>query len=156
MNRQVDLNRTHGFEPEKSVSELAREWGAEAMLAWAEPESDYCQDGHPGRIPGFAPLVVGVPNWPEAIPLAEARVFWPDRALHIVADPVKGCRWAYLEEVEGESYLCTEKTVFLLRDQARFGLELNVSGNLDLAALEYFQEGGLKAWRLVIREGKNA
>ena len=127
-------------------------------LAWAEPSIGLLridpEQPRPGRHPGFAPLVAGMPDWPGDLPLAEARLFWPDRAVHLLAQGDQACISVTLSEViEGESTLNTLKQtlrLLTLRDAARFGLEKVSDPRLDrITAVEYRKNGRLLAWRLI-------
>lgn len=132
------------------------------LLAWAEPQPDWYGHGA-GRHPQFNPLqrLQGVtPDWPEDLPLAEARLFWADRALHIVANEDGSCRWASIEEVpEGTpdraDSVCVNRKilpVYTLRadDLARFGLASHQYAPFPekIDVIAYYQQGRLVAWRL--------
>lgn len=132
------------------------------LLAWAEPQADWYGHGT-GRHPQFVPLQRlqgATPDWPEDLPLAEARLFWPDRALHIVADEDGGCCWARIEEVSKEEkyeqsdyIFCVNiemLPVYTLRDLARFGIVHHEHAPFPekLNAITYHQQGRLVGWRL--------
>ncbi len=88
-------------ESARSVVEFVAEQASECvpLLSWAEPEPATLNiNGAPGRLKNFEPLVRGYPNWPEDLPLVEARLFWEMASLHVVAKEESGCKWAYLEE----------------------------------------------------------
>lgn len=126
------------------------------LLAWAEPAPLYVDRcNRTGRRDDFVPLVQGVPSWPADLPLVEARLFWPDAALHLVAREHGGCAWTRIEEADPEGkesdYRRTAFPVYTLRDRRRFGLPDDTEID-DLMAIEYRQRGRLVAWRLVIGE----
>lgn len=79
------------------VEELVRENG-EPLLAWAEPMAIALTGNAADRHRAFELLVAGKPAWPSHPPLGEARLFWTDRAVHVVAAPEQGCRWAMVSE----------------------------------------------------------
>lgn len=135
------------------------------LLAWAEPQADWYGHGT-GRHLQFVPLqrLQGTPpDWPEDLPLAEARLFWPDhRALHIVANEYGGCRWVCIGEVteeekheQSDNIFCVNREilpVYTLRpdDLARFGLahHKHAPFSEELNVITYHQQGRLVAWRL--------
>jgi hypothetical protein len=124
-------------------------------LAWAEPRIGLLRidPAHPtpGRHPNFIPLVSGTPDWPIDQPLAEARLFWPDRAIHLLAQGDQACTSVTLSEnTNGESTLKQRLRLLTLRDAARFGLNRVSDPQLNLiSAIEYRKNGRLLAWRLV-------
>lgn len=139
-----------------SVRELVQQKATESkpLLAWAEPDP-LCVDltNGTGRREGFRPLVCGMPSWSDAPPLCEARLFWADSALHIVAGERGGCAWVRIAEAPegGVGVARSEIAVHTVQDHKRFGLqgESKIEG---LRAVEYRQRGRLVAWRLVIEE----
>jgi len=139
----------------KYVTEIAQK--ESPLLAWADPVPTARNSARkPGRYVGFNPLAVGVPNWPENLPLAEARLFWANAALHIVANEGAGCRWARIEEAannevsQGEAFSRSEIPILTLRDRDRFGLTESDDDEMNLVAVEYRQQGRLMGWRLVM------
>ena len=162
------LQCTHD-EDDRDVSKFVAEQATarEPVLAWADP------DPEPSHLPAFdklgfradfAPLAKGTPEWQHDIVLAEARLFWPDAALHVVAKVGGGCRWAKVEEMTSgqnveeqatdnanlriKAVLRTSFRVLTLRDHARFGIEDWPKDFEKLTAIEYRQAGRLVAWRL--------
>lgn len=141
-----------------SVADLVRQWAGESvpLLAWAEPDPLFVVvSNRTGRRDDFEPLVPGTPAWPEDLPLVEARLFWPDSALHVVAREGAGCAWARIAEVPagqtGSEVARTAIPVYTLQDRSRFGLPEGPM--LDgLQAIEYRQRGRLVAWRLLVEE----
>lgn len=138
-----------------SVREFVQQKARESMplLAWAEPEP-LCVDlaNGTGRREGFRPLVGGMPSWSDALPLCEARLFWADSALHIVAGESGGCAWVRIAEApDGVELARSEISVHTVQDLKRFGLHsaLKIEG---LRAVEYRRQGRMVAWRLVIEE----
>jgi hypothetical protein len=123
------------------------------LLAWADPVP-YTRntDGKPGRRSDFHPLVQGTPSWPANLPLAEARLFWQDAGLHVVAEEGGGCRWARIQECATGDNECSrsETRVLSLRDRERFGLAEDHAVPKTLVAVEYRQQGRLVAWRLLV------
>jgi hypothetical protein len=122
------------------------------LLAWAEPEASFARRGQPGRIRDFQPLFAGRPAWPEDLPLVEARLFWANSALHVVAEG-NGCRWVKLRESDAgeegkEEVQRSEKPVLTLQDAARFGLDTRGWPGDSLTAIEYRSGGRLVGWRL--------
>lgn len=143
----------------RSVAEVIAQHAGEAapLLAWAEPDPLHVAPDKHGRRDDFKPLVQGVPSWPADLPLAEARLFWPTAALHVVAREGGGCSWTRIEEggADGEMLLAmrTEFSVHALSDLARFGLAAHEAlKGLPLRAIEYRERGRLAAWRLTIGE----
>lgn len=157
------------------------------ILAWGEPDPLYVNlDNQTGRRDDFVPLVVGTPAWPENLPLAEVRLFWPDASLHVVDNEAGGCRWFRVEERPckqdaggiGRRLLCFlfpalfsricesgasevvyhEYQVHVLRkkDRARFGITANWPLINGLLAIEYRQQGHLVAWRLKLAERRQS
>lgn len=126
------------------------------MLVWAEPEPyDVDAQAESGRRGGFEPLVAGTPNWPESLAIAEARLFWPERSVHIVSQEGGGCVWSELREcAEGAGLHVSRlpRRVYTIQDLHRFGIEgVRIDGAL--VAIEYSEQGRLVAWRLIV-EGK--
>lgn len=138
---------------------IARECQRQApMLAWGEPDPlEVDLTNETGRRTDFTPLVRGTPPWTGSPSLVEARLFWPQSALHIVAHE-GGCAWSRLDEIsgrddvpEGIPALRQAIKVHTLRDLSRFGLAgdegISVAG---LRAIEYRRHGRLIAWRLLL------
>lgn len=123
------------------------------LLAWAEPQASYSRAGQPGRIVDFRPFIAGKPDWPADVPLVEARLFWADSALHVVAEGT-GCRWAELvEDREGDEEVSVSRQPVLgLRDGVRFGLSTADWPSQKLVAIAYSQRGRLVGWRLLPEE----
>lgn len=126
--------------------------GTPPVLAWADPEPTAADlEGNTGRRTNFQPLVRGIPNWHDDIPLAEARLFWENAALHVITKDGGGCQWAKIEESkDGEEFMRSEIKVLTLRDRTRFGLDPET--DFELSAVEYRQQGRLVAWRLTTGE----
>ncbi|MBF0160054.1 MAG: hypothetical protein HQL58_11090 [Magnetococcales bacterium] len=123
------------------------------LLAWAEPDLTAVDiRSKTGRRRDFTPLVRGIPDWPEDLPLVEARLFWQISALHVVAIDQCGCRWVCIEEssISGVEVTYSEMSVLTLRDHKRFGLDEQTIERL--SAIEYRQNGRLVGWRLVASE----
>jgi len=124
------------------------------VLAWAEPQISLYRtpDGllHTGRHPQFTPLVTGCPQWPEDLSLTEARLFWPNKAIHLVASGTRGCVSVTLFEApDGDQEVVKTKIELLtLRDAARFGLRGSLIDQY-AGSIEYRRRGRLLAWRLV-------
>jgi hypothetical protein len=149
------------------------------LLAWAEPDlTAVCLNNRTGRRTDFQALVCGEPQWPGDIRIVEARLFWKDASLHVVANQDgQGCRWVRIEEVEngeegveslqrspsssghaeieqqgGEMDVKRLKyPVFTVRDRQRFGLGevgRNLSAIENVVAIEYRIYGHLIGWRL--------
>ena len=151
---QCNLKREHD-ESTCSVAAFITQKAKESppLLAWADPEPTAVDlTSKTGRRVTFQPLVQGVPNWPDDIPLAEVHLFWQNSALHVISKEGGGCRWAMIEEDEigGLMALRSEKQVLTVRDYLRFGLEARQE--LKLRAVEYRQHGRLVAWRLITVE----
>src|SRR5208283_1697018 len=95
------------------------------LLAWAEPDPVSADlSNNTGRRSNFVPFVVGSPTWPDDLLLLEARLFWENAAIHIVAEKGGGCSWVTLEEKNsGDSVVRRELPVLTIRDRKRgFGL----------------------------------
>ncbi len=122
------------------------------LLAWAEPDPLAVDlTNRSGRRDDFTPLQRGVPSWPPDVPLIEARLFWADTALHVIAQDGGGCRWTRITE-DATADLSTTRTrlkVHIRSDWARFGLAQQ-QPIADLQAIEYRQNGRLIAWRLIV------
>jgi len=138
-----------------SIAEFIQQEKLEGLqLAWAEPDPHFLPSSNlPGRCSAFHPLVRGVPSWPAELPLLEARLFWDETALHIVATD-KGCKWVRVEEellelpeTQKISVTRHEFPVVTLSDPARFGLDIEPSIS-KMCAIEYRQQGRLVSWRL--------
>lgn len=119
------------------------------LLIWADPDP-MAMDAHGnyGRLMDF-PLARDTSNWPSGVPIAEARLFWKDSALHVVARNGGGCRWVRIEEQAGDEVVRDEFKVAAVVDRTRFGLEEGATLP-GLRAIEYRQEGRLVGWRLTI------
>lgn len=137
-------------------------------LIWAEPQANWLGHGSGSHL-DFLPLQQlhgALPQWPDELPLAEARLFWPGSAIHIVAEN-GGCRWAHIEETQekpGDDVITVSrnsKPVYLLsrNELNRFGLlnkNWSESGLTEtLTAITYYQQGRLLAWRLVTTNMEN-
>ena len=81
-------------------------------------------------------------------PLLEARLFWPDRAIHACR---VGSATRWVEIAEGPEGITVERTtrpVAERRDAARFGNPLIADGAGDAELVEYWTGKRLVAWRL--------
>jgi len=124
------------------------------LLIWAEPNPSAVDlAGNTGRRIHSLPLVRGIPEWLDKVPLTEARLFWQNLALHVVARDEGGCLWATIEEGAdgGEEVIRSERRVVTLADHQRFGL-MEQPAFSDLRAIEYRQQGRLVAWCLTLGE----
>lgn len=143
----VCLSRRTGECDNWQKAELLQPWGA-PQLAWAEPDLPAMVVPRPKNEP-FPAWQQGEPSWPEEIPLAEIRLYWPGKALHLVKLSDGTWRWSSLEEGEGEANARRmTQPVHLLRDRGRFeGLNL-AEGKL--MAIEYRAKDReeLLGWRL--------
>lgn len=127
----------------------------EPSLAWAEPDlTAVALDNQSGRRADFIPLVRGAPNWPHDLRLVEARLFWPNAALHATAED-QNVRWVRFEENSGDDNAAKETVtreqfdIETVRDRRRFGLGDAGDGIEKLSAILYRRNGRLIAWRLV-------
>lgn len=158
---QAKIIRTHGYDAECGVNGFLasrlRACGAPPLLGWAEPVAGWLHDRQPGRIAGFLPLQRDGGSWPDEVPLAEARLFWADRALHVVAQ-AKGCRWAEIEELPpadaaGELVMRRSRIVLTVRHKKelqRFGLNAADCAYPDrLELIEYGHAAQQRGWRLL-------
>ncbi len=162
MSYSVTLKRKSRQHPDQSIADFVRNWldkyGTPPLLAWAEPEpAALNEDGTSGRLQGFRPLVEGTPDW-NGLSLVEARLFWQNAALHVLADGSGGCSSVWIEECEeGESMTRVKAPVLTLRDTQRFGQAGTGWAQRKLTAIEYRLAGRLVAWRLVTdKESGNA
>jgi hypothetical protein len=142
-------------EDTRAVADFARDEAAREapVLSWAEPEPRVVEGASPGRIQDFRALSSGAPQWPALISLLEARLFWKDKALHVVTCG-DGCRWALLQELSndggGQPVQKDVYPVLTVKDRSRFGLDaVHVGGDVSLVAIEYRNDGRLFGWRLV-------
>lgn len=132
----------------------------EPLLAWAEPRAGYMRNGNKGRIEDFRAMVLGKPAWPADVPLVEARLFYADRAIHVVASGDQSCRQVVMKETDAGDQenkvrkrdkrvlpLCDWKRFGFAADDKRFEIEW-------LRAIEYLQDGRLAGWRLIIDRGE--
>lgn len=135
------------------VADKARETPP-PLLVWADPDPMAVDtQANQGRRMRF-PLSRDSSGWPADLPLVEARLFWKDAALHVIAKEGGGCRWARIEEQvggNGEEVTRQEFKVVALADRARFGLESGAALP-GLRAIEYRQRGRLVGWRLIAKE----
>lgn len=152
------LKRTRG-EAECGIREfIASQLVAEGpLILWLDPDPlavDY--NGPTGRRLDALPLVEGAPPAGMLdVPLAEARIFWKEAALHVIASEGGGCRWARIEESreaeDDEARVQREIIpVLSLRDQARFGFDDRQEIE-NLQAVMYKRQGRLLAWRLLAK-----
>lgn len=132
---------------------------APPLLAWTDPDPRHVAlTNDSGRRQDFEPLVQGLPSWPADLRLSEARLFWPDAALHVVVRDAGGSIWTRIEETSGSAFRREAFPVHPIRDRQRFGLP-DESLNADLWAIGYRQFGRLVAWRLTTatdEESRNA
>ncbi|WP_262966759.1 hypothetical protein [Methylobacter psychrophilus] len=136
------------------------------QLAWAEPGICFYQhEGQlrAGRHPGFTPLAEGMPVWPDDLVLCEARLFWADHAVHLLAIDSANCAEVTLSEVSGEDtstgkqVIRQAQTLLTLRDKERFGLKnIDLPDNPNVTAIEYRHQGRVLAWRLTLAATKGA
>lgn len=129
-------------------------------LSWVEPAMHLPRlagKPQPGRLKDFKPLVKGAPA--VGLQLAEARLYYPDFWLHLLAGPASGCRIAHWSEalIPGGKLLegairATDQAVLLWRDRARFGLTEDTLLPHSLCVRSYYQGETLVAWRLWIGE----
>jgi hypothetical protein len=155
MPNDVYLNWTRPVSETCTVADFIEACCAQAcapQLAWAEPDVGYQHGGKATRITNFDALVGGKPKW-RGLPLAEARLFFAKKAIHIVSDPAQGgCRWVSLAEetsgAEKDKVYKEIKPVLALRDLQRFGFTQGY-GIDKLFAIEYRRHGRLMGWRLV-------
>ena len=134
------------------------------QLAWAETGICFYQhEGQlrAGRHSSFTPLIEGKPVWPHDLALSEARLFWPDRAVHLLMIDSVNCAEVTLKEVSGEEASTGEQvikqsqTLLTLRDKERFGLA-NIQLPANITAIEYRHQGRVLAWRLTIPTANGA
>ena len=156
----INLIRTNG-RSELSVTKYLETLlgNTSPLLTWGDPVPTWRRsDGTTGRVDNFQPLVIGAHSWGVDLPLAEARLFWADAALHVVASEGTGCRWARIQECAqgdasmGEQFSRSTSTVMTLRDRSRFGLGIGDIKDMNLIAIEYRSQGRLVAWRLETEE----
>ena len=151
----VQLRQNHPHDAGEQLRQLCQ--AKAPILAWAEPLICLQRnaEGKPqsGRHRGFQSLVAGYPNWLEqGIALAEVRLFWPDKAVHLLANGKQGCISVTLSESNDSEPNALKQQIYLLtlRDTARFGLEEIEDAHLSiLNAVEYRKNGRLLAWRLI-------
>lgn len=158
------LRRSRGQAECSASAFITSHLGAESpLLLWVDPDPlavDY--RGPTGRRLLALPLVEGnAPDWMLNVPLTEARIFWKQSALHVIADEAGGCRWARIEEAtegdkngNGDSARVQREVIPVLtlsdRDRARFGITDRHSIE-NLQAVLYKRQGLLKAWRLLTK-----
>lgn len=125
-------------------------------IAFAEIQPSFLPQGKRGRVAGFAPFVIGAPDWSTELPLVEVRLFRANAMDHFAADGT-GCRVTRLKEaVQGaqeELAERRERSVLLLKDLNRFGLAANTLPSRPLVAIEYLRHGRLVGWRLALKDG---
>lgn len=139
----------------RTVAEIIADEADKAppLLAWADPDPLHVNlTNHGGRREDFKPLMRGTPSWPQDLRLIEARLFWLDAALHVVACEAGGSIWTRIEEIAGTEFRREEFSVHTISDLPRFGL-LEDAVIQNLIAIEYRQRGRLMAWRLMIGLG---
>lgn len=166
--KQCTIVRSHGQALEKSVLEFIKahikDNACIPRLAWAEPEPTAVgNDGMAGRRLDLVPLVAGCPNWPDDLPLVEARLFWEKTMLHVVATKDGGCAWARIEEIaenladigSGHTVMRLSYPVLATTDLERFGIQ-EPAHEIDAAllAVTYYQRGRLVGWRLALSGGE--
>lgn len=140
-------------------------------LSWVEPAMHLPRlagKPQPGRLKDFKPLVKGAPA--AGLQLAEARLYYPDFWLHLLAGPASGriAHWSealipggkLLEDairetdkaVLADAIRATDQTVLLWRDRARFGLTEDTLLPQSLCVRSYYQGETLVAWRFLMGE----
>lgn len=175
--RRVNILTAWG-ESEKTLAELIQALLSHSPKAvWCEPTPQR------ERIDGFVGLWIdNLSNLREhlngGISLDEARLFWPDGWVHIVATDAKGCRWAAFRiEPPNSASPATEppwggalggpvnwqipeelkqlirrgRDVLTVRDLRRYGLE-QYSGRMpgDLRIIEFYAGTERVLWRLEV------
>lgn len=149
-----ELGWQRGREEASVAKHIHQLWCTEQPdLAWAEPRPTTLNEGgRPGRLHGFTALVNNkqVSPWQSDLTLAEARLFWANKAIHIIADG-EGCRWALFEEQQTDQgrVQAAISRVAGLQDRKRFGLPEAATHSSSLRVIEYFEQQRRIAWRLV-------
>jgi hypothetical protein len=148
----------HTEHDSRSVAEVVAQLATEQppLLAWAEPNPLAVDvTNHTGRRDNFTPMQRGMPTWSTDLPLIEARLFWVDAAVHVVANEAGDCIWMRLVEknaaADGLQMMRSEITVHTRSDWERFGI-IKPDVLSGLRAIEYRERGRLVAWRLTIAE----
>jgi len=141
---------------QKSVAEFLKERTAdEPMLYWIEPLPVIHDMEKLGPQDGFSGLGLGTPPQDDSLIIDEARLFWRDRMLHVIADGTGRCRWFECceEERSGWEKCHVQRNtypVLLRRDLDRFGLKGSSFKQIDqVEATEYRKGPTLFAWRLI-------
>jgi hypothetical protein len=130
-------------------------------MSWVEPALHLPRrDGkpQPGRLPGFRPLIEGTPE--ANLPLAEARLYYPDQWLHLLASPssCREVRWSESSFSGAKPYageiLVSEQSVLLWRGRelVRFGLTDDVFPEGDLRVRLYSIAGQLLTWQILMED----
>jgi hypothetical protein len=120
------------------------------LLTWVEPRPVMPEKDKRGRIEDLPILQAGLPV--IAHPLDEARLFWQDEAVHVVADDeTGGCHWFQYGDKswsDSDSVKKQSRSVMLREDlyKTARGWEL----------IEYYQGAGLVAWRLAPGSDKSS
>lgn len=126
-------------------------------LVWVEPNPwQWNGSANKRKFPQFETLCTELPVWPSDLELIEARLFWPHKTMHLIADGLQ-LRWMSLMENGGvdDADLSGElkntqritRSLMTIRDYRRFGFKQNhFVPNLE--AYEYHLNNHLIAWRL--------
>ena len=148
-------HRTHAAALSEVVAAICR--ARLPAMSWVEPALHLPRrDGkpQPGRLPDFRPLVPGTPD--TELPLAEARLYYPDQWLHLLVSPT-GCRevcWSESSFTGAAPYasevLVSEQPVLLWRDRERFGLNDNILPTGNVQVRIYSVNGQLLTWRILV------
>lgn len=124
------------------------------LLSWLEPVPAPTSDLYLGPAQGFPLFTSGFSRTVQT--LDEARLFWKDRAMHVVSGPASGCRFFEYADVEFPG--CEQKEIFRLSGQSgdeillrldweRFGLRPVPIKKVKV--IRYLDGVNLFAWRLI-------
>jgi hypothetical protein len=125
-------------------------------LSWVEPRPGLRPDGSRGAISNWKLLYGGTP--PLELPITEARLFWPARALHLLCAP-DGARWLEYREAPPEGAAeaaewapvpvqrAKRYRVKLRQDRDRFQFQRPAQLE-DVVIVEYRVGGSVAQWRI--------
>lgn len=131
------------------------------LLSWVEPSFPDEQWWYPEASERVQANWLAQRGWPcvppelGSIPLAEARVFWNKKMLHLVATD-EGSRWCLYwesQEEKGRVFTYEDTSIYMRRDWARFGLEASDSFEQVLVR-SYFDGAQLFAWRCILPKAR--
>lgn len=142
----------------RSVAEVLRNAQSETPLFyWVDLSPVFQELGKFGRPKHFQGLGRGeCPNSSlDTYCLEEARLFWEDRSLHVLAQDQSGCRWFECTDTDPKDPLwCEERVlaskpeeIICRKDYSSFGIgESEPVGKIQV--IEFWKGSSLLTWRL--------